>query len=121
MLLYSQQNDTHNKDVQARGFLGKAYNALDACAYFGVDSDALDTAWGKAKKADKLVKLGGGFHCGMVDTGHRGKEGVYVRVQRLFMSKVPRHPTGGIHTNNTRLRHFNETECNIHMSCLPHA
>ena len=63
---------------------GKVYNALDACAYFGIDADALDSAWAKAKKANKLVKFGGGFYCGMVDT-IEGKEGVYV-FNGFFMS-----------------------------------
>merc|ERR1719440_562410 len=38
----------------------KAYNALDACEKLGCDSDELNKLWGAAKKADKLVKLGGG-------------------------------------------------------------
>lgn len=45
-----------------------AYNALDACAFFGLDEAGLNAAWQKAKDADKLVKLGGGFYCGLIDT-----------------------------------------------------
>jgi hypothetical protein len=63
---------------------GKVYNALDACAYFGCEASDLDQAWGKCKKADKLVKFGGGFYCGMVDT-FAGKEGIYV-FNGFFMS-----------------------------------
>lgn len=33
--------------------------------------------WGKAKKADKLVKFGGGFYCGVIDTVE-GKPPTYV-------------------------------------------
>jgi hypothetical protein len=47
---------------------GNVYNAMGACKYLGCDSDALDAAWGKAAKAKKLVKLGGGFYCGLIDT-----------------------------------------------------
>jgi nucleoside diphosphate kinase len=46
--------------------------------------DQLDEAWGKAKKADKLVKFGGGFYCGLVDT-IEGKEPIY-SFNGFFMS-----------------------------------
>ena len=63
---------------------GSVYNALDACKFLGVDSNGLDAAWGRAKKADKLVKLGGGFYCGLIDTVP-GKPPVYV-FNGFFMS-----------------------------------
>jgi nucleoside diphosphate kinase len=53
----------------------KAFNALDACAELGVDANALNKLWAGAKKADKLVKLGGGFYCG--ELTHGGKT-IYV-------------------------------------------
>lgn len=40
----------------------KVYNAVDACAYFGVDASGLKTLWNNSK----FVKLGGGFYCGLV-------------------------------------------------------
>merc|ERR1712151_885404 len=43
---------------------GLCLNALDACEFFGCDTDELNKAWTAAKKADKLVKFGGGFYCG---------------------------------------------------------
>ena len=46
---------------------GKVFNALDACAHFGVDSAGLDAKWQKAKKDGHLVKFGGGFYCGKVE------------------------------------------------------
>ena len=46
---------------------GKVFNALDACAHFGVDSAGLDAKWQKAKKDGLLVKFGGGFYCGKVE------------------------------------------------------
>lgn len=61
----------------------KAYNALDACEKLGCDSDELNKLWGAAKKADKLVKLGGGFYCGLVEKA--GKEPIYV-FNAFFMS-----------------------------------
>ena len=63
---------------------GSVYNTLDACKVLGLDSDGLDAAWGRAKKADKLVKLGGGFYCGLVDTVP-GKPPIYV-FNGFFMS-----------------------------------
>lgn len=47
---------------------GKVFNALDACKKLNIDSDRLNEAWAAAKKADKLVKFGGGFYCGLIDT-----------------------------------------------------
>ena len=63
---------------------GKAYNAIDACAYLGVDSNGLDEAWAKCKKANKLIKFGGGFYCGLIDT-IPGKDPIYV-FNGFFMS-----------------------------------
>jgi nucleoside diphosphate kinase len=57
---------------------GKAFNALDACAKLGLDGKQLDEIWGKAKKAGKLVKMGGGFYCGFVTPeGKDPSEGIY--------------------------------------------
>jgi len=56
---------------------GKAKNALDACAYFGVDADGLDALWQKAMHGKKdWVKLGGGFQCARLEA--EGKEPVFV-------------------------------------------
>merc|ERR1712070_1266613 len=46
---------------------GKVFNAMDGCAKLGIDADAMDKKWGEAKKADKLIKFGGGFYCGLID------------------------------------------------------
>merc|ERR1719240_1458494 len=46
---------------------GKVFNAMDACEKLGLDADGLDKHWAKAKKADKLIKFGGGFYCGLVE------------------------------------------------------
>ena len=61
---------------------GDVVNAMDACAKFGCDADALDKAWAAAKKAKQLVKFGGGFYCGLVEMG--GKK-LYV-FNGFFMS-----------------------------------
>lgn len=61
---------------------GKVFNALDACKEFGCDADALAAGWAESKKADKLVKFGGGFYCGLMTMG--GKE-LYV-FNAFFMS-----------------------------------
>lgn len=60
-----------------------AYNALDACEKLGVDADELSTLWGACKKNNKLVKLGGGFYCGLVEK--LGKDPIYV-FNAFFMS-----------------------------------
>jgi hypothetical protein len=63
---------------------GNVYNALDACKFLEIDADTLDVAWGAAKKANKLVKLGGGFYAGLVDT-IPGKPPIYT-FNGFFMS-----------------------------------
>ena len=55
---------------------GDVYNAMDACAELGLDADGLDAEWGKAKKAGKLIKFGGGFFCGLIEVA--GKKPMYV-------------------------------------------
>lgn len=49
-----------------------AYNALDACSYFGINAAELSKLWGPAKK----VKFGGGFYCGLVEMP--GRVPIYV-------------------------------------------
>jgi len=63
---------------------GVVFNAKDACEYLGIDSDQLNTAWGACGKAKKLVKFGGGFYCGLIDT-IPGKDPIYV-FNGFFMS-----------------------------------
>jgi nucleoside diphosphate kinase len=55
---------------------GVVFNALDACKELGCSADELSAAWGAAKKADKLIKFGGGFYCGLVEMP--GKKPLYV-------------------------------------------
>uniref|UniRef100_A0A7S2SSL9 adenine phosphoribosyltransferase n=1 Tax=Rhizochromulina marina TaxID=1034831 RepID=A0A7S2SSL9_9STRA len=62
---------------------GSVFNAMDACAVLGLDADALDAEWAKAKKAKKLVKFGGGFYCGLIEV--EGKAPIYV-FNGFFMS-----------------------------------
>ena len=46
---------------------GRVMNAMDGCKALELDADGLDAEWGKAKKAKKLVKFGGGFYCGLIE------------------------------------------------------
>mmetsp|Transcript_39318 Transcript_39318/g.83752 ORF Transcript_39318/g.83752 Transcript_39318/m.83752 type:complete len:375 (-) Transcript_39318:1678-2802(-) len=62
---------------------GKVFNAMDGCDFLKLSSDELDAAWARAKKADKLVKFGGGFYCGLVEV--EGKDPVYI-FNGFFMS-----------------------------------
>jgi len=55
---------------------GNVYNALDACEAWGISAMELDQAWQEAKKGKKLVKLGGGFYCGLLEKS--GKKPIYV-------------------------------------------
>jgi len=62
---------------------GKVFNAMDGCAQLGIDANAMDAEWAKAKAAKKLVKFGGGFYCGLVEV--EGKEPLYI-FNGFFMS-----------------------------------
>merc|ERR1712072_470166 len=55
---------------------GRVFNALDACAELEIDAEEMDKQWGIHKKADKLIKFGGGFYCGHITI--EGKEPCYV-------------------------------------------
>ena len=46
---------------------GRAYNALGACEHLGIDATQLKVVWDAATTAGKLVKLGGGFYCGLLE------------------------------------------------------
>jgi len=63
---------------------GKVFNAMDGCKELGIDANQLDAAWAKCKAAKKLIKFGGGFYCGLIDTVE-GKEPVYI-FNGFFMS-----------------------------------
>lgn len=56
---------------------GIVLNAKDACDELGLNAAEINTEWAKAKKANKLIKFGGGFYCGLIDTVP-GKKPVYV-------------------------------------------
>lgn len=45
---------------------GRASNALDACREWKIDADAIDGIWREAERDGKVVKLGGGFYCGLL-------------------------------------------------------
>jgi len=60
-----------------------AYNALDACEELGVDTAEMTELWDSCKNNNKLVKLGGGFYCGLVEKP--GKKPIYV-FNAFFMS-----------------------------------
>ena len=55
---------------------GKLFNAMDACTHLNIDVPTLNTAWQAAQAAKKLVKLGGGFYCGLLEL--EGKSPIYV-------------------------------------------
>lgn len=51
---------------------GRAANAMQACKKFGCTAEELDAAWQKSK----VVKMGGGFYCGLVSV--KGQSPLYV-------------------------------------------
>ena len=52
------------------------FNALDACTHLDVDVETLTKYWVECQDAEKMVKFGGGFYCGLVSVPD--KEPVYV-------------------------------------------
>lgn len=58
----------------------RAYNAMDACERFGCTVEELNEAWAQSRK---VVKLGGGFYCGLVSV--RQQPPLYV-FNAFFMS-----------------------------------
>jgi len=59
---------------------GAACNAMQACERLGVGADELEILW---RKAEKVVKFGGGFYCGKLVV--EGKPPIYV-FNAFFMS-----------------------------------
>mmetsp|Transcript_63066 Transcript_63066/g.173251 ORF Transcript_63066/g.173251 Transcript_63066/m.173251 type:complete len:357 (+) Transcript_63066:27-1097(+) len=60
---------------------GRAFNALGACEKLGIDAVQLNELWVASK--DKLVKLGGGFYCCLLEP--EGKDPIYT-FNAFFMS-----------------------------------
>eukprot|EP00559_Dactyliosolen_fragilissimus_P009047 CAMPEP_0184865396 /NCGR_PEP_ID=MMETSP0580-20130426/17946_1 /TAXON_ID=1118495 /ORGANISM="Dactyliosolen fragilissimus" /LENGTH=341 /DNA_ID=CAMNT_0027364581 /DNA_START=16 /DNA_END=1041 /DNA_ORIENTATION=+ len=66
-------------DVTTEGRVG---NAIEACSYLGCSEMELNDAWREAEGVEKVVKLGGGFYCGLVTYGDKN---IYV-FNAFFMS-----------------------------------
>lgn len=79
------------KDALSKGVV---FNAKQACEKAGIDSNTLDEAWGKAKKAKKMIKFGGGFYCGLIDNLD-GVEPMYV-FNGFFMSMRSKFVAPGV-------------------------
>jgi nucleoside diphosphate kinase len=47
--------------------IGSAYNAMDAMEVLQSNVDEIGQLWAQAKDNKKLVKLGGGFYCGLLE------------------------------------------------------
>merc|ERR1719353_2243489 len=80
------------KDVLADG---RAMTAIDACKNLGLSGVEMDEAWGKAKGAGDIIKLGGGFYCGKL---MKGDTATYT-FNAFYMSMRDRFtvPGGSIH------------------------
>ncbi|KAJ1461915.1 nucleoside diphosphate kinase [Pelagophyceae sp. CCMP2097] len=76
---------------------GRAVTAIDACKKLGIDGAAMDKAWGAAKGAGDIVKLGGGFYAGRLPAP-KGGEAIYT-FNGFYMSMRDRftQPGGSIH------------------------
>ena len=62
---------------------GRCFNALECCKHLGIDAVELFKRWKGAEAKKKLVKFGGGFYCGALET--EGAPTVYV-FNAFFMS-----------------------------------
>jgi len=62
---------------------GRVLNAKDACTKLGIDTSELNTMWVAAQGAGKVVKLGGGFYCGLLEP--EGKPPLYT-LNAFFMT-----------------------------------
>ena len=62
----------------------RACNAMEACERFELDADGLEKAWRLCEPNNKVVKFGGGFYCGLIDSVD-GKDPLYV-FNAFFMS-----------------------------------
>ena len=49
----------------------RVYNAVDVQEHLGVDATRLDELWSAARRHGRVVKLGGGFYCGLIDESQR--------------------------------------------------
>jgi nucleoside diphosphate kinase len=69
---------------------GAAVNALDGCAKLGVDAAGMLKLWNEAKAANKLVKLGGGFYCGKIESPDKGTwyvfNGFFMEMRNKFVA-----------------------------------
>ena len=72
---------------------GRVFNALDACADLEIDAVEMDKQWGIHKKAEKLIKFGGGFYCGHITI--EGKEPCYV-FNGFFMEMRSKYVAAGL-------------------------
>jgi nucleoside diphosphate kinase len=72
---------------------GRVFNALDACADLEINAAEMDKQWGIHKKADKLIKFGGGFYCGHITI--EGKEPCYV-FNGFFMEMRSKYVAAGL-------------------------
>lgn len=70
---------------------GLVFNAIDACAYLGVDAMGLDALWGPSNK----VKFGGGFYCAELAPAIPGKAKKIYVFNGFFMSMRSKFVTPG--------------------------
>lgn len=59
----------------------RACNAMQACERFGIDGKELEEIWRACEKNNKVIKFGGGFYCGLINTSMNvmhGIDGLYV-------------------------------------------
>mmetsp|Transcript_24889 Transcript_24889/g.62225 ORF Transcript_24889/g.62225 Transcript_24889/m.62225 type:complete len:409 (-) Transcript_24889:101-1327(-) len=64
---------------------GKVFNAMDACKELNIDAAGINKLWGETKKANKLVKFGGGFYCGEVKPGMYVFNGFFMQMRSAFV------------------------------------
>lgn len=62
---------------------GRVMNAMDGCTALGIDADEMDKQWGICKKTKKLVKFGGGFYCGLIETESKEPHWVSIHIPNV--------------------------------------
>lgn len=85
----------------------RAANALQACTILGVDAKGLEKIWRDCEDiGDKVVKLGGGFYCGLLSKSN--SEPIYV-FNAFFMSMRSKFTTASTSFSGI---HYYEVEWN---------
>lgn len=96
---------------------GKVFNAVDACVKLGVRDDTLESEWVKARIANKVLRLGVGFHLAPIEM--EGKDPIYV-INGFYMTMKKRFLIPGtcMYYFNLKWAPSRRTFSNVHQTLL---